>query len=220
MSCAPGSGPGACFCGIWSGMTFLRIVIPLYLFLSMIFSENRYPLFRSAAPLRRYTAEPRHKIAKTTPCKVEWAPARSARAACVRGTRRKMVRRHGPNLISSRSRARVHPVVCSFAPQRQIDAKCCACGDMECGFDTTDQRAAIRRQQSHGEPRMVRGRRYASKTSASVRRRLDLRDIGQSISRSDRENRTGGGHSAQRAAACGELFAATAATVSNQQPPI
>jgi len=27
-------------------MTFLRIVIPLYLFdLSMIFSENRYPLF-------------------------------------------------------------------------------------------------------------------------------------------------------------------------------
>jgi hypothetical protein len=30
-----------------SVMTFLRIVIPLYLFdLSMIFSENRYPLFR------------------------------------------------------------------------------------------------------------------------------------------------------------------------------
>ena len=30
-----------------SGMTFLRIVIPLYLFdLRMIFSENRYPLFR------------------------------------------------------------------------------------------------------------------------------------------------------------------------------
>jgi hypothetical protein len=28
-------------------MTFLRIVIPLYLFdLCMIFSENRYPLFR------------------------------------------------------------------------------------------------------------------------------------------------------------------------------
>jgi len=29
-------------------MTFLRIVIPAYLFfcLSMIFSENRYPLFR------------------------------------------------------------------------------------------------------------------------------------------------------------------------------
>src|SRR5260370_4394567 len=56
---------------------------------------------RSAAPLRRYTAEPRHKIAKTTPCKVEWAPVRSARAACVRDTRRKMVRRHGPNLIRS-----------------------------------------------------------------------------------------------------------------------
>src|SRR3981189_2128672 len=51
----------------------------------------------------RYTAEPRHKIAKTTPCKVEWDPARSARAACVPRTRRKMVRRHGPNLISSRS---------------------------------------------------------------------------------------------------------------------
>jgi len=31
----------------WIGVTFLRIVIPLYLFdLSMIFSENRYPLFR------------------------------------------------------------------------------------------------------------------------------------------------------------------------------
>jgi hypothetical protein len=31
----------------WSRMTLLRIVIPLYLFdLSMIFSENRYPLFR------------------------------------------------------------------------------------------------------------------------------------------------------------------------------
>jgi hypothetical protein len=31
----------------WSAMTFLRIVITLYLFdLSMIFSENRCPLFR------------------------------------------------------------------------------------------------------------------------------------------------------------------------------
>jgi hypothetical protein len=29
-----------------SGMTFLRIVIPLYLFVCMIFPENRYPLFR------------------------------------------------------------------------------------------------------------------------------------------------------------------------------
>src|SRR3954449_8420090 len=27
-------------------MTFLRIVIPLYLLFGMIFSENRYPLFR------------------------------------------------------------------------------------------------------------------------------------------------------------------------------
>jgi hypothetical protein len=27
-------------------MTFLRNVIPIYFFLSMIFSENRYPLFR------------------------------------------------------------------------------------------------------------------------------------------------------------------------------
>ena len=39
-----------------------------------------------------------HKIAKTTPCKVEWAGARSARAACVRGTRGPSSR---PNLISS-----------------------------------------------------------------------------------------------------------------------
>src|SRR6267142_1046711 len=31
----------------------------------------------------RYTAEPRHKIAKTTPCKVEWAPlAALVRLAC------------------------------------------------------------------------------------------------------------------------------------------
>ena len=31
---------------------------------------------------RRWT--PKHKISKTTPCKVEWAPARSAQTACVR----------------------------------------------------------------------------------------------------------------------------------------
>ena len=31
----------------WSVMTFLRVVVPLWLFdSSMIFSENRYPLFR------------------------------------------------------------------------------------------------------------------------------------------------------------------------------
>src|SRR3979490_1208209 len=34
---------------------------------------------------RSYTAGPRHKIAKTTPCKVEWAPGRVTRAACIRG---------------------------------------------------------------------------------------------------------------------------------------
>src|SRR5467141_1652558 len=36
----------------------------------------------------RCTAGPGHKIAKTTPCKVEWAPALVLR--CVPGTRRKM----------------------------------------------------------------------------------------------------------------------------------
>ena len=43
---------------------------------------------------------------------------------------------------------------------------------MECSFDTTDQRTAIGRQQSHREPRMVRRRGYAGKTSAGVGRRL------------------------------------------------
>ncbi len=32
--------------GPWSGMTYLRIVIPLHFILSRIFSENRHPLFR------------------------------------------------------------------------------------------------------------------------------------------------------------------------------
>src|SRR6266481_8712128 len=90
----------------------------------------------------------------------------------------------------------------SFAPRRQIDAKRRACGDMEYRFNATNQGAAIRRQQSHGEPRLVRGRGYPSETSASVCRRLDLRDIAQSIGCCDHENRTGGGHSAKRAAAC------------------
>src|SRR5207237_6850788 len=48
--------------------------------------------------LRRYTAGPRHKIAKTTPCKVEGAPVRSTRAACVRGTKWSVVTAQ-PNLI-------------------------------------------------------------------------------------------------------------------------
>src|SRR5712672_603931 len=132
----------------------------------------------------RCTAGPGHKIAKTTPCKVECSS------------------------------------FVSFAPRRQTDAKRSAYGDVEYRFNATDQRAAIRRQQSHGEPRLVRGRGYASKTSASVRRRLDLRDIGQSIGCCDHENRTGGGRSAKCAAACGVLFAANTATVGNQQRSI
>jgi hypothetical protein len=55
--------------------------------------------------LRRCTAGPGQKIAKTTPCKVERTPARSTPAALRPGARRKMRRRHGPNLISSRSRS-------------------------------------------------------------------------------------------------------------------
>ena len=41
-------------------MTYLRIVIPLYLFVwSMIFSENRYPLFRIMLEARpKYPAAP------------------------------------------------------------------------------------------------------------------------------------------------------------------
>src|SRR5882724_10261031 len=95
------------------------------------------------------------------------------------------------NFKPSCSRARPRPTIVLFAARRQIDTECCACGDMECGFDATDQRAAIRRQQSHRELRLVRGRGYASKTAASIRRRLDLRDIGPEIRRSDHENRTG-----------------------------
>src|ERR1700704_762227 len=47
--------------------------------------------------LRRCTAGPGRKIAKTTPCKVEWTPARSTLAALRPGQKK------GPNLISSRS---------------------------------------------------------------------------------------------------------------------
>src|SRR6267378_737628 len=67
------------------------------------------PARRRAAECRlkrpwRPAKRPGHKIAKTTPCKVEWAPRLAALVLrCVRGTRRKMVRRHGPHLISSRS---------------------------------------------------------------------------------------------------------------------
>src|SRR5882762_9996623 len=63
------------------------------------------------ASLRRCKAGPGQKIAKTTPCKVEWTPARSTPAALRPGARRKMRRRHGPNLISSRSSLR-----CALAP--------------------------------------------------------------------------------------------------------
>jgi len=48
--------------------------------------------------LRRCKAGPGQKIAKTTPCKVAWTPARSTLAALRPGQEKK-----GPNLISSRS---------------------------------------------------------------------------------------------------------------------
>jgi hypothetical protein len=48
------------------------------------------------ASLRRCKAGPGQKIAKTTPCKVEWTPARSTLAALRPGQKK------GPNLISSR----------------------------------------------------------------------------------------------------------------------
>jgi hypothetical protein len=51
------------------------------------------------ASLRRCKAGPGQKIAKTTPCKVEWTPARSTLAAPPAGREKK-----GLNLISSRSR--------------------------------------------------------------------------------------------------------------------
>src|SRR5258705_6695008 len=47
------------------------------------------------ASLRRCKAGPGQKIAKTTPCKVEWTPARSTLAALRPGQKK------GPNLISS-----------------------------------------------------------------------------------------------------------------------
>jgi len=52
------------------------------------------------ASLRRRKAGPGQKIAKTTPCKVEWTPARSTLTALRPGQEKK-----GPNLISSRSGA-------------------------------------------------------------------------------------------------------------------
>src|SRR6266850_4993087 len=51
----------------------------------------------------RCTAGPGHKIAKTTPCKVKWAPARSTRAALRSGHEKKNGPSSRPNLISSRS---------------------------------------------------------------------------------------------------------------------
>ena len=59
---------------------------------------------RGAAPLRRCAAGPGPKIAKTTPCKVEWDRPGSPGAALRRGTRRK--RFVVTNLISSCSRRR------------------------------------------------------------------------------------------------------------------
>ena len=91
---------------------------------------------------------------------------------------------------------------------------------MKCSLDAADQRAAVRRQQSHGEPRSIRSRRGTCKTSATVCRRLDVSDISQSIGWRNHENRTGGGHAAKRTAACSEFLAANAAAIGHQQPPV
>jgi hypothetical protein len=56
---------------------------------------------RPAAPLRRCTAGPGPKIAKTTPCKVKRTRPAAPALRCVRA--KKMLRRHGLNPISSRS---------------------------------------------------------------------------------------------------------------------
>src|SRR5882672_2715551 len=64
------------------------------------------------ASLRRCKAGPGQKIAKTTPCKVEWTPARSTLAALRPGQEKK-----GPNLISSRSRTRGKLIRCGRKPQ-------------------------------------------------------------------------------------------------------
>src|SRR6266851_8370309 len=90
---------------------------------------------------------------------------------------------------------------------------------MECSFDTTDQRATIGRKQSHGEPGTVRCRGYASKTTAAIRRCLDLRDISQLTRWGDHENRTGCGHSANRTAVLSQMLATNAATVKDHPPP-
>src|SRR6267154_3732561 len=50
----------------------------------------------------RCTAGPGHKIAKTTPCKVNWAPARSTRAALRSGHEKKNGPWSRPSPISSR----------------------------------------------------------------------------------------------------------------------
>src|SRR5882757_3097316 len=64
------------------------------------------PPARSRASSTHYgrcTAGPGHKIAKTTPCKVKWAPARSTRAALRSGHEKKNGPSSRPSLISSRS---------------------------------------------------------------------------------------------------------------------
>jgi hypothetical protein len=67
------------------------------------------------ASLRRCKAGPGQKIAKTTPCKVEWTPVRSTLAALRPGQEKK-----GPNLISSRSKTWMpgtRPGVTNFATE-------------------------------------------------------------------------------------------------------
>src|ERR1700688_3669285 len=62
---------------------------------------------RSSASSTRYggwTGGPGDKIAKTTPCKVEWARLAAVVLRCVRARTEKCYIIRGPNLISSRFR--------------------------------------------------------------------------------------------------------------------
>ena len=61
---------------------------------ALAYMDEAVPL----SPPGQYPARLGHKIAKTTPCKVEWVPARSTHAACVWGTRWSVVTAQ-PNLI-------------------------------------------------------------------------------------------------------------------------
>jgi hypothetical protein len=86
---------------------------------------------------------------------------------------------------------------------RKIDSERCPASDVKGRLDAARKRAAIRRQQPHRKSRPIwRGAR-AGKTSATIGRGFDLRDISKTIRRRDHEHRRGGGHSAERATSRG-----------------